>query len=355
MSSASTFVFSTALRNTSRPASGFRSVALRVAVIGLLGFTFSASLFAQSQDAQRQDFVPRQKGHAPTPADVLREFDAQPETDYRLGEGDQIEIDVWGRPELSAKHVVGPDGKITLPYAGTLKVSELTRSEVEQASLKLWEQSYEGLNVTVSVLKYEGNRIFVLGRVAQPGVLHFDGQPTLLEAVARAGGLPAVGSGTEKPGLTRCIVFRGKDKVVWIDLRSLLNGSNLALNIHLRRDDTLFLPDSDDQLVYVMGEVLRPGAVRLTPDMTFMDALSQAGGPTKDAASKIHLVRHRAGVEREIAFNDIVHKGPSPDVVMENGDIIYIPRSGMAKLGYVMQQVSPATSYLLFATGVKNF
>jgi polysaccharide biosynthesis/export protein len=329
---------------------GRTAIAGQALALSLLCVALAFGLFAQ--DAQHQDFVAKQKGHAPTPADLLREFDAGPETDYRLAEGDEIQIDVWGRPELSGKYIVGPDGKITLPYAGVVKAANLTRSELEQAALKLWQDSYESLNVTVSVLHYEGNRIFVLGRVAQPGVLHFDTQPTLLEAVARAGALPVSGAATEKGGLTRCIVFRGNDKVVWIDLRSLLNGSNLALNIHLRRDDTLFLPDNDDQLVYIMGEVLRPGAVRLTPDMTFMDALEQAGGPTKDAGSKFHLVRHAANAEREISLDQLVHKGPGADVAVENGDIIYVPRKGLAKVGYLLQQLSPATSYFVLAGGL---
>jgi len=324
-------------------------------VVWVVLLTSVSCLSARAQDAATSGFASPQVEHAPTPADMLREFDAEPESDYRLAEGDEIRIEVWARPELSGKFVVGPDGKITLSYAGALKVVDLTRSEVEAVAVKQWKDYYENLKVTVSIEHYEGNRITVLGRVATPGVLHFDRQPTLLEAVARAGAMPTYGSAKEKQGLTRCILFRGTDKVAWIDLHSLLTGGNLALNIHLRRDDTLYLPDGNDQLVYVMGEVLRPGAINLTPNMTFMDALSQAGGPTKDAGSRIQLVRHSAGIEREIAMSQILHRGPSPDVALQSGDIIYIPRSGLAKVGYLMQQLSPATSYVLFASGVKNF
>jgi polysaccharide biosynthesis/export protein len=308
-----------------------------------------------AQDASRGGFTARQPEHAPTPADLLREFDAPAETDYRLAEGDEIHIDVWGRSELSGKHVIGPDGKITLPYAGSFKVADLTRDQVEATALKLWQDSYEDLKVSVGVEHYVGEQIYVLGRVATPGAIHFDRQPTLLEAISRAGSLPVTGSLTDRSPLTRCIVFRGSDKIAWIDLRGLLNGSNLALNIHLQRDDTLYIPDGDDQLVYVMGEVLRPGAVRLTQNMTFMAALAQAGGPTKDAGNKIHLVRHSTGTDLEITMNQIVNRGSDPDVTLENGDILYVGRSGLAKVGYVMMQLSPATSYLLFATGVKNF
>lgn len=271
-----------AILHTLRGAARFTG---RAFAVGLLALAACVLVLAQSEP--RAAFSPRLPEHAPTSADLLREFDAPVETEYKLTEGDEIQIDVWGRTELSGKHTVGPDGKITLPYAGSLKVADLSRDEVEAAAIKAWKDSYEDLKVSVSVEHYEGSRVYVLGRVSTPGAIHFDRQPTLLEVISRAGSLPVTGSLTDRSPLTRCIVIRGTDKIAWIDLRSLLNGTNLAFNIHLRRDDTVFIPDGDDQLVYVMGEVARPGAIRLTQNMTFMAALGQAGGPTKDAGAKL--------------------------------------------------------------------
>ncbi len=308
-----------------------------------------------AQQTPGSTFQPPRTSHAPTPVSNLSDFDAVPETDYTFVEGDEIQLDVWGRTELSAKHVVGPDGKITLPYVGQLLVRGLTRAELEQSALTRWQDYYENLQVTANVLHYKGTRIYILGRVLQGGVAIFDKQPTLLEALARAGVIGSNGTGGDKPGMTRCVVFRGKDRVAWVDLRGLLREGNLAYNIRLQREDTLYLPDGDDELVYIMGEVLRPGAVRLTPGMSFMDALAQAGGPNKDASSTLHLVRHSAGIEREIKMNEITHKGKDPNVALESGDVIYVGRSGLAKLGYLLQQLSPAISYMTFASGVKNF
>src|SRR5687767_1961656 len=62
-----------------------------------------------------------------TAGEALKQFDAAPEGEYRLGEGDAITIQVWDRPDLSVAQVVGPDGAITVPVAGTLKVSGKTR------------------------------------------------------------------------------------------------------------------------------------------------------------------------------------------------------------------------------------
>jgi polysaccharide biosynthesis/export protein len=293
--------------------------------------------------------VPKRDSKA-TPIDLLEVFDSKDQS-YILGEGDEIALTVWNRPELSGKHIVGPDGKITLPYGGVVKIGDLTREEAVDVISKLLGSLYEDLNITLQVTRYESNRIFVLGRVANPGVLRYEGQLTLLEAVTRAGGLPIGGIGAEKAALCRCMVFRGKDQVVWIDLRSLLNGSNLALNIHFKRNDTLYIPDSDDQLIYVMGEVRKPGAIRMTPDMTFLNALAQAGGVTDEARSgKIRLVRPSANIDREFDLKDFYRAAKAQNVSLQDGDVIYVPRSVVGSAGYVFQKLSPITGWMLFGT-----
>ncbi len=295
------------------------------------------------------DFLVSKSATHITPAEVLRAFEGDPETDYRLGEGDEISIDVWGRDDLTGRHIVGPDGQITLPLIGSERAAGLTRAELAQLASTRWKPFYESLAVTVKVLKYESNKILVLGRVAHPGVLPYEGNITVLEAVARAGGLPVGGQGVDKAALNRCVIFRDRDKVAWIDMRSIVTGSNMANNIRLRRNDTLYIPDADDQVVYVLGEVLRPGTVRLTPEMTFLDALTQTGGPTPDARSgRIHLVRQSDGIEREFAMKDFADPSKKPNVDLQNGDIIYVPGTFLSKVGYLLQKLSPAITYGLF-------
>jgi len=322
-----------------------------------LGFVFAAALPAPIA-LLAQAPVPFQtpkKLDKITPADLLAAFEAPQEFDYVLGEGDEISVDVGGRPELTGSHLIGPDGNITLPYVGEMHFAGLTRTAAARAALTAWSPLYEGLNVTVKVTRYESNKIFVLGRVASPGVLHFDVQPTLLEAVTRAGGLPIGGIGADKAALARCMVFRGNDKLVWIDLRSLLNGSNLALNIRLQRNDTLYIPDSDDQLVYVMGEVKKPGAIGMTPNMTFLTALAQAGGPTDDAKKgRIRLIRPAAGLERDFDLEEFYRGGSNPNVTLQDGDILYVARSKLGTIGYVLGKLTPLTGFLLFTTSLSN-
>jgi polysaccharide export outer membrane protein len=200
--------------------------------------------------------------------ELIEQFDEGFDDEYRFGPGDRINIEVWDRPELSGTHIIGPDGGILLPIAGSFKLAGLSRDEaVTQVSTKL-SGFYIDPDVTVRVEEYSSNSILVLGRVAKPGAIQFNGTPTLLEAITLAGGLPVGGVGADEAALTRCAVFRGQDRVIWIELSKLLSGEELAFNIRLRRQDVVYIPDAADQLVFVMGEVTQAGAYNLSPDMS---------------------------------------------------------------------------------------
>lgn len=271
-----------------------------------------------------------------SPPEVLQRFNSEPAPSYQLGFGDEITLEIWGHPELSAKHQVGPDGRITLPVIGSIQITGLTREEAASAVVNAYSNYYSNLSATVRVDRYTSNRIFVLGRVSNPGALFFDRSPTLLEAITRAGSLPVGGMGAEKAALTRCAIFRGRDQVAWIDLKALLNGGNLSLNLQLRRDDVVYIPDADDQLIYVLGEVKTPGALHLTPDMSLLDALARSGGPTDDAAkSKIHLIRPSRELNREIALDHLLEPDPNLNIALEEGDILYVPKRNIGRVGYV--------------------
>ena len=286
--------------------------------------------------------------------DVLSKFEALPDSPYRLGTGDGLTLEIWDHPELSGSHTVGPDGRISLSTAGSLHIADLTREEATQAVRDTYSSYYLDLVVTLRVDRYASNRIHVLGRVTHPGSLQFDAVPTLLEAITRAGGLPVGGVGADKATLVRCAVFRGRDQAVWIDLRSLLKG-NIALNIRLRRDDLVYIPDSDDRLVYVFGEVRNPGVYEMTPDMTFIEALARAGGPTEDASIKhLKVVRPRDRQLQEVNLEKILVSDPDLNMALVENDIIYVPKNGLAKFHYVVSKLNPFTSLWLFAATLRS-
>ncbi len=265
--------------------------------------------------------------------------------DYLLYDGDDIFIEVVNRPELSGLQRIGPDGRITLSVAGSIPIRNLTREEAAAAITKALSPYYLSIFTTVRVEHYNSNRVTIVGRVERPGEILFNTPPTLLDILAKAGGMPLQ---RKEQVLTRCAIIRN-DKILWVDLSRLLLGDT-SLNVSLQRNDTVYIPDSSDTSVFVLGAVTRPGVFSLTPQMSFMDALAQAGGPTKEANySDLHLIRPRDNVNMSIDLADILEPQKTLDVAIKEGDIIYVPRNAVGKVGYIIQQINPFS--VLFTVG----
>ncbi len=268
---------------------------------------------------------------------VMREFEAEAPKQYLIGPGDKITVIIAGRPELSGQHTVGPDGNITLPFAGTVRILDTNRDQAAEIIKQALSTYYIQIFVTVRIDEYTSNRVVVLGRVEHPGVVHFEDNPSLIEVLSRAGGFPIL---RPEQVLTRCAVMRG-NRILWLDLKRLLNG-DLSLNIRLKRNDIIYIPDAYDTTVYVLGEVNKPGVYRLTPKMSFLDALGQAGGPSIRAnTDNIHLIRPSQGLNQEVALDAVLAPDRTLNVALQEGDIVYVPRSGIATVGFWLSQVNP--------------
>lgn len=262
---------------------------------------------------------------------------------YRMGSGDVVRLEVFGRPEVSGKHIVGPDGNISLPLAGDIRLMDHTREEGRDLVTQRLRHFFTQPFVSLMVDEYTSNQVTVLGRVEHPGVQKFAQSPTLAEVLAGAGAMPIM---DKQATLTRCAIMRGRDKLIWVDLKALLNGDP-AYNLRMKKGDIVFIPDSSDTSIYVLGQVLRPGSYRLTPRMTVLDALAQAGGPTEDAKpEKIGLYRAGSNSTEEIAFADLINPARAVNFAMEDGDVLFLPRSGLGDFGYFMRQISPGLSVL---------
>ncbi|WP_373975545.1 SLBB domain-containing protein [Chitinibacter sp. SCUT-21] len=276
--------------------------------------------------------------------EALAELERSSDSVYRLAEGDALQITVWNRPELSGKQLLGPDGRLTIPLVGTMKLNGETRETAASQISNALSPYIRKPAVFVGVEQYTGNRVTVLGRVQNPGVQQFDRPPNLLEALARAGSLPVI---DKQATLTRVAIFRGRDRIIWVDLKKLLNRGELAYNIRLHPNDLIYIPDSFDTLVYVLGAVHKPGAYRLTPDMSLMDALAQAGGPNDDAApEQIAIYRPSKQANETTPLQTLLNRDKMVNFALEEGDVVFVPKSGIAQAGYVIRQLVPGLSIL---------
>lgn len=295
----------------------------------------------QADGAQASD--PQLK---PNPLEALRKFEPAADEEYRLGKGDEITIDFAGRPDLEAKLVIGPDGRISLPLAGEIALDGLTRADAAKTIDTDLAGYYTNLAAMITVNKYTANRVLLLGAVEHPGMMTFEGTPTLLEALTRGGFV----SGPE-PKKTllipeRCAIYRGQDQVVWVDLKALLDSGNTLADLRLRRDDVIYVPNMAERFVSVLGQVQHPGAVTLTSTSTLTSVLSEAGGFTDKAGNKPHIqiVDPATGTSRIISFDDVLNRGKSLEVTLKPGEIVFVPQSGFYRATYFLERLSPITT-----------
>lgn len=298
----------------------------------------SSDLQVPPQDTTMQANAPVLK---PNPLETLRNFEPAADEAYRLGKGDEITVDISGRPDLEAKLVIGPDGCVTLPLAGDIKLDGMTRPEAGKAIEAALATYYDNISVQVTVTKYTSNRVLVLGAVATPGEVTFDGTPTLLEALTRSG----LVTGPNKIGAIpeRCAIYRGSNQVVWVQLRELVQSGNTLADMRLRRDDVIYVPSLTEQFVSVLGEVQHPGAVPVNSESTLASVIADAGGLTDVAGNNAHIqiVDPATGTTRILTFKDVLNPVKSREVTLKPGEIIFVPKSGFGRATYIIQRLNP--------------
>ena len=287
------------------------------------------------------------------PLDTLRRFEPAADEEYRLGKGDEISVDFPGRADLSAKLVVGPDGRITLPLAGDVVMAGRTRGEAAKAIDDALANYYTNLAAQVTVTKYTSNKVLVLGAVEKPGEITFDGTPTLLEALSRGGLETGPNKAARIP--ERCAIYRGQNEVVWVDLKKLIDSGNAMADLRLRRDDVVYVPNGGERFVSVLGQVQHAGAIELTSTSTLASVLAEAGGFTEPAGNKPHIqiVDPETGTSQIVSMKDVLNPEKSLEITLKPGEIIFVPQSGLYRATYAVERLSPViTAAALIGVGL---
>ena len=298
----------------------------------------------------------------PNPALALRDFEPPVGQEYELGRGDAIAIDVAGRPELSSKQVIGPDGRITLPLAGSMVLADRTRGQAAEVVATAFTPYYSALRVTVGVDRYTSNQVLLLGAVEHPGVQTFDRPPTLLEVVTRGGALTGnpedvgygslnrnsggAGSGQRSAAMQGVpdlvSIYRGSDKMITVDLKQLLESGSPLADLRLKRDDIVYVPSSSERVISVLGQVQHPGAFPLESRTTLASLLAVSGGLTDQAGRypNIQVISPSTNKTRVVSFKEVLQPGPL-ELTLHPGDVVYVPESGFNRAAYVIEKLSP--------------
>ena len=172
----------------------------------------------------------------PTPASGTRAHDDS----YIIGNDDVLSINVWKEPEVSRTVPVRSDGKISLPLAGEVQASGQSPLQLEkELSAKLRNYISEP-EVTVIVTEIKSQKFNILGQVARPGSYPLANSPTVLDAIALAGGFrdfakqKSIYVLRQKPD--------GTEVRIPFNYKEVVKGKNPQQNVKLEPRDTIYVP-----------------------------------------------------------------------------------------------------------------
>ena len=245
---------------------------------------------------------------------------AQAPDEYRVGPQDVLRIAVFDEADLTGEFTVDGDGALTYPFLGRLAVEGLTLLEIQDEIAKSLAAGYlVNPQVSIEILEYRSQRVYVLGEVRSPGIQTLRGNMSLIEVLVQAG------STTANAGNEIHIVRRTDDAgndgpvlpadapdadavVEVVDVRDIQTGRLSAVS--LRDGDTVFVPRAES--FFVTGQVRAPGSYPWQIGLTVRQALSLAGGLTDRGSERgIRVFRVVDGeqVELDVSLDDLVEAG----------------------------------------------
>ena len=309
-------------------------------------------------------------------ADLFRtRTQAGTSTDYKLGPGDLIQVSSPDIDDLKDRtERIGPDGTISLPYAGTVKAAGMTEGALRDEIRRRLGKYVISPQVDLFVKDFQSRKVVVVGSVERPGLYDLtSGTDTIFDMITRAGGMKdsaaqrvlliteAASHAGSPPGgydpgrarpnqdfvpasnqpltATRAASYltagslKDADPIV-IDLKDLQRGGNqLYLAMPARPGDIIVIPDAGE--VLIQGWVQKPGDYKITSGMTLMGAIAAAGGAlfaADTAAVKILRSDKRGGKQVLVADLNKIDNRAEPDVELHGGDVVTVPYS-TAKIG----------------------
>jgi polysaccharide export outer membrane protein len=262
-----------------------------------------------------------------------------------IGPGDELEVTVYGAPDLSGHARVSADGNISLPLIGYVRIAGLSSSEAEGAIEAVLRQNnvVNDPQVSLYVKEYTSSGISVAGEVNKPGFYSAIGPHRLFDVLQAAGGP------TDKAANKVVISHRDQKDVTTLSI-SKNPAEMTASNVDLQPGDTVVVAKAG--IVYVLGEVTRPGGYVLNSSggISVLQVVAVAGGPTHLAsAGKTRLLRRTEnGFQEEQIDVTKLLRGKAHDVSLRDEDILFVPTSGVKTVLNASALVGSATTTAIY-------
>lgn len=235
-------------------------------------------------------------------------------TNYRLGAGDEVIIDVWGASQETFTETISPDGVVTISGIGPCKIGGMSVSEATAYLRSRLGQYYSDSNISLSVGGTRSIQVQVMGEVNMPGTYTLSSLSSAFNALYAAGGINDIGT------LRDIKVYRQGHTIASIDVYDYLINGNSRGDVRLN-DNDIIVVGPYDALVEIHGRVKRPMFYEIKKNESLSTLLDYSGGFTGDAYRKNIRVTRKNGFEYSM---HTVGEFEWSNFMLSDGDSIYV-------------------------------
>ena len=214
-------------------------------------------------------------------------------TNYRLGAGDEVIIDVWGASQETFQGTVSPDGAIVIQGVGPIQIGGLSVGEATNRVRSRLGQYYQDSNISLSLGGTRSIQVQVMGEVNMPGTYTLSSLSSSFNALYAAGGISDIGT------LRDIKVYRQGRQIATIDVYDYILNGNIHGDVRLQ-DNDIIVVGAYDCLVCVRGKVKRPMFYEMKKGESVGALIDYAGGFAGDAYKKNVRITRKSGSEYSI-------------------------------------------------------
>jgi protein involved in polysaccharide export with SLBB domain len=267
------------------------------------------------------------------------------EVKYKIGIDDILNIYIWKHEDLSGDVPVRSDGYASLPLIGDIHVEGLEIPEFRAVIEKKYDEYIEKPQITVTCKVPNSLQVSIVGAVEKPETYIGPATTTyILRGDRTLLSILSVVSIRSDADLEESYIIRG-DKIIPVNLKALLEDGDTSQNIILCPQDTLVISEPLKEIV-LLGEVKSPGRYKINRNSTVLDALSRAGGVNSKTADLYMAYLARDNDILPINFKRLLdHGNMSQNILLNDGDIIYIPNINENKTFVIGEVNAPGVRY----------
>jgi len=264
-----------------------------------------------------------------------------------LGPGDVLNLQLFDMLDSARQEVpIGPDGRISFLQARDIMAAGLTIDELRAKMDEVLSKYYQHPRTIIVPFAFHSKKYIVLGAVIDRGVYTFDRPLSVIEALARAGGLRTGVYGRDTIDLAdlgRSFLVRNGERMP-VNFERLFEQGDLSQNVPLAPGDLLYFAPASANEIYVLGAVANPGVVAFLPRTSTMSVIAAAGGFIPESwRSRVLVVRGSINKPQTfIVDTSAILAAKKPDFKLQAKDIVYVSQSPWVKAEELLDTVSTA-------------